>query len=358
MSDDQRPPESAEDIDSLGAAPTRMVGGSVKAQSTRVRRKLGLRGSGSGSRSKVRNMVVVMVLVIGLAFAPAVFSSLKKTPSNMVGISYGGGPFEAARFQRVVPPSSRLFFNGLFDSFYLYPADTQTYIVSKSPTQGAVRGVDSISSPSRDRVKIDYQIAVYFKLNIDRLQAFHEQLGLQFQAYTPAGWNRLIQDTFRQQIENTLQENTRRFDVSQIYGNAADLVGLQTDVEKQLSQRLTGALGQAFFCGPVYGLGKVCTPPTFIIKAVDIPDDVAAAYQENETSLIKVKTNENEIAQREAQSKSILALNQGLSQAGMNYVLLRGVESGKINFWVLPSDSGVTLQAPDSSGKTPITGGK
>ena len=358
MSDDPRPSESSENVDSLGAAPTRMVGGTGKSQSARVRKKLRRQGSGSGGRSTIRNIAIVIVLVIGLAFVPAVFSSLKKTPSNMVGISYGGGPLEAARFQRIVQPSSPLFFNGLFDPLYLYPADTQTYIVSRSSAQGAVQGVDSISSPSRDRVEIEYQIDVYFKLNLDRLQAFHEQLGLQFQAYTPAGWNRLIQDTFRQQIENTLQENTRRFDVSQIYGNAADLVALQTDVEKQLSERLTGALGQAFFCGPVYGRGQACTPPTFIIKAVEIPEDVAAAYQENETSLIKVKTNENEIAQREAQSRSILALNEGLSQGGMNYVLLRGIESGKIDFWVLPSDSGVTLEAPDSSGETPNTGAK
>ena len=30
----------------------------------------------------------------------------------------------------------------------------------------------------------------------------------------------------------------------------------------------------------------------------------------------------------------------------MPYVLLKAIESGKISFWVLPSDSGVTLQAP------------
>jgi hypothetical protein len=34
----------------------------------------------------------------------------------------------------------------------------------------------------------------------------------------------------------------------------------------------------------------------------------------------------------------------------MDYVLLRAIESGKISFWVLPSDSGVTLTAPSTSG--------
>ena len=47
--------------------------------------------------------------------------------------------------------------------------------------------------------------------------------------------------------------------------------------------------------------------------------------------------------------QAINALNGALSQAGMNYVLLRAIESGKINFWVIPQGSGVTLQAPPTS---------
>ena len=145
----------------------------------------------------------------------------------MVGISYGGGPFEAAHFQRIVQPGSSLFFNGFFDPLYLYPADTQNYIVSKTVGQGAVTQPDSIISPTKDRVQIEYQIAVYFKLNIDRLRAFHESLGLQYAAYTSSGWKKLITDTFRQQIENALQEETRKYDVADLYGNADVLTTIQ-----------------------------------------------------------------------------------------------------------------------------------
>jgi hypothetical protein len=296
----------------------------------------------------------VVLVVLGLALAPTAASSLKKTPRNMVGISYGGGPLEAAHFQRIVMPGSGLFFNGLLDPLYLYPADTQSYIVSKVPNQGAVKVADSIISPSRDRVQIEYQIAVYFKLNIDRLQAFHEQLGLQYSAYTSAGWNKLIQDTFRQQIENALQENTRQYDVADIYGNADDLTTIQSDVEEKVSDRLVAALGQPFFCGPTYEPGEECTSPTFIIKKIDIPADVVQAFQDNRTSQIKVLTSQNQIEQRAAEARAIEALNAGLAQAGMPYVLLRAIESGQINFWVLPSDNGVTLQVP-GDGAAPST---
>jgi hypothetical protein len=43
-----------------------------------------------------------------------------------------------------------------------------------------------------------------------------------------------------------------------------------------------------------------------------------------------------------------------LAAAGDDYVLLKAIESGKIDFWVLPKDSGVTLTTPDQ-GVDPTT---
>ena len=63
------------------------------------------KGSG-GRRSIIRRpstkVLVVLLVIILLALVPTVLSTLKKTPRNMVGISYGGGPFESAHFQRIV----------------------------------------------------------------------------------------------------------------------------------------------------------------------------------------------------------------------------------------------------------------
>lgn len=350
MDEGPRTPGSSggNDFDALGAAPTRPAGGRPKA---RRRRALPV---GRLKRRPLLRVGFLLVAILALALVPSAFASLKKTPRNMVGISYGGGPVESAHFQRIVQPGSALFLNGLFDPLYLYPSDTQTYIVSKVPGEGAVKASDSIVSPSRDRVQIEYQIAVYFKLNTDRLRAFHDQLGLQYSAFTASGWNRLIQDTFRQQIENALQEDTRQYDVADIYGNADDLIAIQSDVEKKVSARLIKALGAAFFCGPTFRPGEPCASPTFIIKKIDIPTDVVTAFQANRISQIQVLTSENQIAQRAAEAKAIEALNAGLAQAGMPYVLLRAIESGKINFWVLPSDSGLTLQVPSTTdGSTP-----
>lgn len=343
----------------LGAAATMAVSRQSRRERRRIRKggaeadPIGPGGPGSGAGTGARGnasrpamfslwqkLIAAAVVVLLLVFGPAFVSGLKKTPRNMIGISYGGGPFEGAHFQRVVKPGSALFFNGWFDPLYLYPSDQQNYIISQNPRVGAVRGKDSIVAPTSDRVQLTYQVAVYFKLNTDLLRQFHEQLGLQYKAYTAAGWNNLLQDTFRQQVENAVQEETRKYSVADLYGNAKLLVQLQDSVQIRLSQRLTSALGQNYFCSPLFEPGGKCDPPTFIVKQVDIPSLVVNAFVAVRTSAIQIQVMVNQIAQRKAEAQGIDALNSALKVAGENYVLIKAIESGKINFWVLPSGTG------------------
>jgi regulator of protease activity HflC (stomatin/prohibitin superfamily) len=314
-----------------------------------------------------RWLLVVPVVLVALALAPTFFSGLKKTPRDRVGISYGGGPLEGVHFQRIVQPGSNLFFNGFFDDLYLYPSDQVNYIVPQQPTpppttqttqttqagqqaqagqtaQGGQPAADAVVAPTRDRVQVSYQVAVYFKLNTDELRDFHEQLGLRYRAYTTNGWDSLIRDTFRQQIENALQEETRKVDVADLVGNADLLVDLQDNVQAKLTQRLETALGQQFFCAPTFGPGGDCGDPTFVIKRVDIPTSVAKAFEDVRTSEIQIQTKENEVRQREAEARAIRTL--GLS--GQEYDILKAIESGKITFWVLDGEGGVTITGPDT----------
>jgi regulator of protease activity HflC (stomatin/prohibitin superfamily) len=281
----------------------------------------------------------VPVLLVALAAAPTVMSSFKKTPRDRIGISYGGGPVEGRHYQRIVQPGSGLFFNGFFDSLYLYPSDQVNYIIPQAQgagTQGAGAqpGSDAVTAPTRDRVQATYQVAVYFKLNTDLLREFHEQLGLRYSAYTTRGWSALIRDTFRQQIENALQEETRRVDVADLVGNADVLVQLQDNVQDKLSQRLEHALGQRYFCAPTFAPGGECGDPAFVIKRVDIPTNVAKAFEE--------------IRQRESEAQA----RESLGLTGEEYNLLRAIEAGTITFWVLPDDSGVTITGPGTGGES------
>jgi SPFH domain / Band 7 family len=360
-----RPGEMNDETKADLSGPTSVLGA---AEPLEVGRRPKSGGSGSGGdgnggskrRAKLPRvglwwLLIIAAVVVVLALGPAFVSGLKKTPRDRVGISYGGGPFEGAHYQRIVQPGSGLFFNGFYDPLYLYPSDQVNYIISKQPSVGSPNP-DSVVAPTQDRVQVTYQVAVYFKLNIDKLREFHEQLGLRYRAYTPSGWNNLIRDTFRQQIENALQEETRRVDVAQLFGSASFLVELQDRVQTKLTQRLKDALGEQFFCAPTYHPGGACGDPTFVIKKVDIPQNVAVAFQQNRISAINILTKQNEIAQRQAEAQSIQAL--GLS--GQEYDTLKAIESGKINFWVLPNNAGVTLNTPGTGGAatTPTTKAK
>lgn len=328
----------------IGAAATIPLKGSDREKRP-SKERTGRRRRGGGGLGL---LVVVLIAVLALALVPLLQGAFAKTPKDRIGISYGGGPIEGNHFQKIVEPGSALFFNGLFDSLYLYPSDQRSYIISDGPesTEGAP---DFVRAPTSDRVQVSFQVALYYKLNTDDLRAFHEELGLRYRGYTASGWARLIRETFQPQVESAIQEEARRSTVADLFGDADRLAEVQGNVQERLSERLEQALGQRFFCGPSFRSGGECSDVAVVIKRVDVPDSVALAFEANRTSEIAVVTKQNEIAQREAEAESIAALNDALAGSNGQYTLLKAIESGKINFWVLPDDSGVTLQAPDGA---------
>lgn len=335
MADDQRPGAAPTgDADALGAAPTLAMGrgsGDPKPRKERgpSRRRFGL-------------LPMIVLIVLGLALAPTVLASLQKTPRDRYGISYGGGPFEGSHYQRIVQPGSNLFFNGLFDQLYLYPSDQQNYIISKDAGQGAVKGADSVTAPTSDRVQIEYQVATFFKLNSSLLRNFHEQLGLKYKAYTSDGWSSMLQDTLRQQIESAIQQETRRHTVAELIGDADVLDTVQTAIQRTIARQLIASLGREYFCGPNHVPGRPCGPITFVIKRIDIPTSVQSAY-----NAIAARTNE-------AQAIEVLCGALG-GQPDCNYAQLRAIEEGKVTFWILPDGANVVVPGPNGTAPTTPT---
>jgi regulator of protease activity HflC (stomatin/prohibitin superfamily) len=166
----------------------------------------------------------------------------------------------------------------------------------------------------------------------------------------------MITSTFRQQIENALQQETRRYSVQDIYGSEAVLLKLQDNVQSSLTQRLKAALGEQFFCGPTWEPGQKCGPVTFTIKRADPPKSVVASLEQQRNSQIGIQTAENNA---EARAQEVRGINdlRAAGVSGSDYVLLKAVESGNINFWVLPQGNGLTLNTGTNGNQAPATPG-
>lgn len=290
----------------------------------------------------VVGVVAAVLVVFGLGLY---FFATDKVPRDKIGLSYGGGIFEGAHFQKIVPGGTGLFINGWGDRLYEYPTTQRNYIISKREGEGDVGIPDFIPAPSKDRIEVDYQVAVYFKLNLSQIRKFHENIGLKYHAWTEDGWDQMLNDSFRQQIEFALQKESRTYDVADIYANGVTLTTIQHEVGSVIKENVASVLGDDYFCGPTYDPDNpsVCPDFTFIIKRITIDPNVLKAFANNRTSEIEIQTRRNEVTQANLEADAIKARQAALESCGQTCILYEAIHQGGIKFWVIPDNTALTL---------------
>ncbi len=304
----------------------------------------------------VAGLLLALLACVLVIFAVAGVASIRKCDPQSACLSYGGGLTESNHFQGAFRPSSPTRLNGAFDKWFAYPTSVRAYSVSNAAGEQGEKGVSaqsdghsrdaiaSIPATTSDRINVDWQVTIYFKLNTNLLRPFHEQLGLRYKAYEDRGWDLMLRQTFRKQLETSLAKITRRYGVAQVWANEDTLRDVEQAVGLTLKEQVNSALGGEYFCGPRFRVGaRACPDFELKIKRPGIPRQVQAAFEQNRISHILITTRKNEVRQRANEAQAIRKLRRELSP---DYVLLRAIERGGVDFWVLPQRSNVTLPAP------------
>ncbi len=303
-------------------------------------------------------VMLVFFVVLGLG-------ALKKTPADRIAISYGGGPIEGNQFQRIVRPGSALTFNGLLDSWYEYPVTQRNYIISMRPDEGDISGADTVVASTDDKITVQWEVAVYFKLNTALLRQFHENIGLKYQAWTEVGWERMLNDSFRQQIESALQIESRRFTAEDLLGDEDAVNEVQSGVARTLQERVSSVLGQEYFCGPTFlgvpdGGTVSCPEFTVTLKKPTLPEAVLRAFEQNRVSASEVVTAQNRAAALEEEARGVARQRQALSDGAalspefLGYLrsqaMVECARNPGCTMVVAPEGTGVNVISPGAPG--------
>ncbi len=242
----------------------------------------------------------------------------RSVPVDKVTLHYTGGPVQGEHFEEVVSPGTRTRFYGLMENLYELPATQRNYIMSKDPDQGDTRRPEFVGAPAADRVVTQWESATYFKLNTrpEVVRSFFEQICLKYRCtdLTPdGGWDRMLADTFRQQIVAAIQAEARQYSSEDIYANPDTLLRMQDGIGSNLKRRVNEVLGGEFFCGPSFHAESGdCPEFTFVIKEITLPDNVRDQYNANRASALAVDK-----ARTDAEQRQVEAEGEARSQAAL-----------------------------------------
>lgn len=266
-------------------------------------------------------VVVVTLATVVIGGSRTVMQGWKAVPVDKVALHYTGGPIQGERFKSVVAPGTGTQFYGLFERLYELPATQRTYIMSKDASQGDARRAEYVGAPSADKVMTEWESATYFTLNTrpDVLRRFFEQICLKYNCtdlQPGGGWDRMLADTFRQQIVAAIQTEARRHPSEDIYANADTFRLMQANVGSTLKQRVNDVLGGEYFCGPGYDAAKSgCPEFSFVIKEVTLPANVRDQYNANRASALAVDK-----ARSDALSQAALRTAPDLTAGQIEYI--------------------------------------
>lgn len=297
---------------------------------------------GGSTKAKVIGILIAIVVLLIILFNLFNFAS---TDANRIGLHYGGGVIEDKKFKSIIPPGSTNKLVGPGDQIYSYPIDQRSYIIGGAGAD--TENADEVTVVSKDNVRLGVRVQVYFTLNRkpEVIQLFHERIGLKTEAYENAGWNAMLQSYFRPQIDRALAAVGTNYNWAELYNNEKKKADFQTAAAKEFTRLLPAAVGGDYFCGPSYTGNNACGELSFTIqKPTPLDKGIIDGLEAKQRAELARQAQEQKNQQVNVELQSV---KQQVAMLGANgYLLKTAIESGKIQFMVIPQNGNVSIPVP------------
>jgi len=292
--------------------------------------------------------VVAVILLLLLAW----IFNFADTQANRVGLQYGGGVVEDKKFKNVIAAGTTNTLIGPGDTVYTYPIDQRSYIIGG---EGAdTSSEDEVTVVSKDNVRLGVRVQVYFTLNQkqETLRQFHERIGLKTQAYEDEGWSLMLKDYFRPQIDRALAAVGTQYNWVELYNNEAKKVEFQSKAATAFTRLLPDAVGGDYFCGPAYTGANDCGELSFTIqKPTPLDKGIIDGIEAKQRAELARQAQEQKNQQIQVELQSVRSQVALLGSQG--YLLKSAIESGRIQFMVIPQNGNVSVPIPTTATQSP-----
>lgn len=273
-----------------------------------------------------------IIIAVGLILALAGCSSME-TQADEQGIRYEGGIIfaQAPVFKSCQLPSQQTY-GDPGDGTYIYPAGQRTLKFSADPGSDSPPITVSAPSPGGGQpIVLTVSGVVTFTPNFNDcgiFQAFHEQIGRKFSAYTPEGWAEMIRTYIKDPTDRAADNAALGFDWVQLSSDAA----VKTQWEQAVAAALPGMIRQ--LAG-----GDYFTINGVLLQRPDLPADVVAAIQRTEAARQEAKTAE-QIQAAAANFPGGIAAYQAFQQ---QQAINDAIRSGNVKVLPVPQGSPIIV---------------
>jgi ribosomal protein L9 len=257
-------------------------------------------------RSKIAVLVLALVALAGCTRVSA--------EPDQTGIHYEDGPFSSKKYASIVAPAHRESF-GPGDKVYMYPNGQRSYDATGGPNAEH----DPFTSSSSDSVELATPLSVTFELKTDApsLRAFHERIGLKYQAWYDSGtksptgvsdgWGHILDFYIGQSIDNTVDRVLAGYAWRDAYGKA----DVRNAIQKAIQEELPGAVSAKMQAGDFGGFFQnfavqvqrpTPTNPELLKNIAAAQTQVALAQAAKDKADADLKTANAQIAVQKAEA--------------------------------------------------------